>query len=61
MGENMKIDLPEVERGSWTGLIWIKMWTSEKLGSIKCGEFLHLLRTCLLTSQEGFGSKELVI
>jgi len=54
MSENMKIDLPEMERGSWTGFIWLIIRTGGKLGSIKCGEFLHLLRTYLLTSQEEF-------
>jgi len=54
MNENIKIDLPQVDRGAWTGFIWLKIRTGGKLGSIKCGEFLHLLRTYLLTSQEGF-------
>jgi hypothetical protein len=54
MSEYIKTDLPEVERGAWTGFIWLKIRTGGKLSSIKCGEFLHLLRTYLLTSHEGF-------
>ena len=41
MGENIKIGLPEVERGAWTGLIWLKIRTDENLGSIKWGNFLN--------------------
>jgi hypothetical protein len=26
--DNIKMDIQEVEWGTWTGLIWLRMWTS---------------------------------
>jgi hypothetical protein len=44
----IKMGLHEVERGAWTGFIWLRIGTgggqcecgNEPSGSIKCGEFL---------------------
>jgi hypothetical protein len=46
--DNVKIDLQEVGRTAWTGLIWLRIGTvagacecgNEPSCSIKCGEFL---------------------
>ena len=45
--DNIKMDLQGCGLGAWTGLIWLRIGTSdghkrgnEPSGSIKCGEFL---------------------
>ena len=51
--ENFKMDIQEVEFEVWTGSSWLRIGTgadtcecgNERLGSIKCGEFLDWLRT----------------
>jgi len=48
MGDNIKLDLQEVRRGTWTGLIWLRKGQvagccecgNERPGYVKCGEFV---------------------
>jgi hypothetical protein len=49
----LKWTLRKLDVGVWTGLIWLRIWTgdgtcecgNETSVSIRCGEFLDLLRT----------------
>jgi hypothetical protein len=48
VGNNIKMDVQEVEWGALTGLMWLRIGiggSNEPSGSIKCGEFLVYLRT----------------
>jgi len=53
MGDNIKMDLLEVDVGLWTGLSWLRIGTdggtcecgNELSGSMKCEEFLDWLKT----------------
>jgi hypothetical protein len=51
--DNIEMDIQEVEWGTWTGFIWLRIGQeagtcecgNEPTSSIKCGEFLEWLRT----------------